>query len=102
MILMNTFFCIEKYFNDIVSAIILADRCLPRSRPGISKDFWNEDLTNLKRASFDAFCIWRDAGKPNSGPVFDLKRSACSRYKLAVKKLKNSLIKNAVTQFILT
>ena len=44
-------FLIEKYFTDIVSAIEKADKCLPRSRPGLSKSFWNDELTSLKKSS---------------------------------------------------
>ena len=81
-------FLIEKYFSDIVSAINEADQCLPRSRPGISKDFWNGELTDLKKASFDAFVMWRDSGKPSSGVIFDLKKKSQYQYKHAVKKAK--------------
>ena len=82
--------CIENYFCDIVNAISKAEKLLPRSRPGISKDYWNDDLTNLKTASHDAFIIWRDVGKPVSGPVFDLKKNTNYQYKLAVRRAKRS------------
>ena len=81
-------FCIENYFCDIIRAIIAADQCLPRSRPGLSKSYWTDDLTNLKRASYDAFSMWHDAGRPSSGVVYDLKRSTSCRYKYEVKKAK--------------
>ena len=81
-------FAIERYFSDIIDAISKADQLLPRMRPGISKDYWNSELTELKSASFDAFSIWRDAGKPSSGPIFDLKMRANYCYKLAVRKAK--------------
>ena len=83
-------FLLEKYFSDIVLAIDNADKCLPRSRPGISKSFWNSDLTSLKQASHDAFLLWRDAGKPSSGVIFEMKKNAHFRYKHAVKKAKKS------------
>ena len=62
-------FLIEKYFTDIVSAIEKADKCLPRSRPGLSKSFWNDELTSLKKASYDAHIMWRDSGRPSSGLI---------------------------------
>ena len=86
-------YCIEEYYCAIVDAISNADKLLPRSKPGVSKDYWNVDLTNLKAASFDAFIIWRDSGKPSSGPIFDLKKSANSRYKLAVRKAQKTFDK---------
>ena len=83
-------FYIEKYFTDIVKAIEVADQCLPRARPGISKDYWSHELTDLKSASYDAFILWCDSGKPSSGPIYDLKRSTNYRFKLAVKNAKKA------------
>ena len=79
-------FAIERYFNDIVTAISDADKCIPRSRPGISKDFWNDELTKLKNASLDASILWRDSGRPSSGLVFNMKKEAHYRYKCAVRR----------------
>ena len=98
-------FCLEKYFCDIVDAIDNADKILPRSRPGVSRDFWNSDLTDLKAASFDAFTLWRDSGRPSSGPIYELKKNTGSRFKLAVRKAKkefnqeqcNTIHENLVT-----
>ena len=81
-------FHIEKYFNDIVDAVKTAESYLPRSRPGVSKNYWNNELSNLKAASSDAFSVWKDVGKPSSGPIFELKKSTHYRYKLAINKAK--------------
>ena len=69
-------FSIENYFCDIVNAIQTADKFLPRVKPGISKSYWTNELSDFKTASFDAFTIWCDAGKPSSGPIFDLKKKS--------------------------
>ena len=81
---------VEAYYNDIVSAINSAERCLPRRKPGVSKSFWNDELTELKSASVDAFILWSDSGKPYSGPIYELKRSTNSRFKLALRKAKHT------------
>ena len=81
-------FSIEKYFSDIVHAINMADKILPRSKPMTSKDYWNSELTDLKKASFDAFCLWRDGGRPPSGPIHDLKVKSHCHYKVALRKAK--------------
>ena len=83
-------FLIEKYFSDIINAIEVADQCLPKARPGISKDYWSPELTDLKKASYDAGTLWCDSGKPASGPIYDLKRSTSYRFKLAVKNSKKA------------
>ena len=53
-------FCIERYFLYIIKAIETARECLPKSRPGISKDYWSNELSSKKDASFDAHRIWCD------------------------------------------
>ena len=54
----------------------------------MSKGFWSKELSDLKRASFDAFVNWRDSGRPSSGVTFELKRKSHYRYKCAVRKAK--------------
>ena len=87
-------FIIERYYCDIVAAVAAADACLPKARPGVSRGFWNNDLSDLKSASYDAFSLWRDMGKPSSGPVFDIKKNACYQYKLAVRRAKRDFDQN--------
>ena len=87
-------FLIEKYFCDIVAAIETADKCLPRVKPGISKSYWNNELSDLKTASFEAFQLWRDSGKPLSGPIFDLKKKSHYRYKYAIRNAKRRFDQN--------
>ena len=77
---------IEKYYCDIVNAIATADRILPRVSPTIQRDYWNEELRDLKAASIDAFNLWKSAGRPSSGVTFDMKKDAHYRYKLHVRK----------------
>ena len=81
-------FQIEKYFNDIVNAVKTAENYLPKSRPGVSKHYWSDELSDLKSASCDAFSLWNDAGKPSSGPIFDLKKRSHYHYKLAINRAK--------------
>ena len=81
-------FAIENYFNDIVTAISDADKCIPRTRPGLSKSFWNDELSSLKNASYDAYIMWRDSGRPSSGLIFNLKKDAHYRYKCAIRRSK--------------
>ena len=77
---------IEKYYCDIVNSIAVADSILPSNSPTIQRDYWNEELSSLKSASIDAFNIWKNAGRPSSGMLFDLKKTAHYRYKLLVRK----------------
>ena len=93
---------IEKYFSDITTAIYNAQVCLPRSRPGTAKSFWNSELTELKNASYDAFNLWRDTGKPSSGVIFVMKNKPITVTNMLLKKRKRCLTKILATKFIST
>ena len=77
---------IETYYQNIVRAIAKADSILPRTNPSVRKSFWNEELSRLKKESIDANDIWKVAGKPGSGVLFDMKRSAHYRYKAYLRR----------------
>ena len=77
---------IENYYHRLTNAISIADAVLPRSNPSAQKSFWNEDLSRLKRESIDAYNLWENAGKPSSGVLFDLKKSAHYRYKIYLRR----------------
>ena len=91
-------FCIERYFEDILKAITTASKCLPKSRPGISKDYWSESLSSKKYASYDAHKIWCDNGKPCSGPLFELKKKAFYDYILSIKRAKSDFDQSRVDE----
>ena len=86
------------YFVDLINAISTASECLPRSRPGISKDYWSDDLSSKKRASCDAYRVWCENGKPSSGPIFELKKKAFSTYKLSIRRAKNNFAQARVDE----
>ena len=77
---------LEDYYQKLLSAIAKADNALPRSRPTISKNYWNDELTKLKNESIDAFTLWRNSGCPRSGITFDIKKNAHYRYKAFLRK----------------
>ena len=51
----------------------------------IFKDNWSVTLDELKHESCSAHNIWLAAGKPRSGQLFNLKKNAHYKYKLAIK-----------------
>ena len=83
-------FALEKFHQDIVTAVDKADQTLPRRKHGIAKPFWNSELSVLKAKSFDAHTLWKDCGYPRSGPIFDEKIRANCEYKLCLRKSKNT------------
>lgn len=81
-------FAIEKYFSEVINAVNVADRHLPRVKPFVRKDYWNEELSNLKEASCDAFKLWKENGRPSTGPIRDIKVKAHLQYKRAIRTAK--------------
>ena len=80
---------LEKYYNDIVSAIAVADSTLPRKKHGIAKPYWSPELTELKRKSVDAHNLWKDCNRPRSGPIFNEKQRTNYAYKKCLRNSKN-------------
>ena len=82
---------IENYYGDIVSAVLDAEKCLPKVLPKVQRSFWCNELAVLKQASLDCTERWRLLGCPTSGPVFDCKKDCQLKYKKAIRihKAKN-------------
>ena len=56
--------CLESIQNEydlLVYCLQTADSALPRHKPGVSKDWWTDGLTELKNKSIDIHCIWKNA-----------------------------------------
>ena len=85
----NCAVALEKFYCDIVRAVEVADRCLPRKKHGLAKPYWSPELTAAKQRSLAAHRLWRDCSSPKSGPVFNEKIQTNHRYKLLLRQSKN-------------
>ena len=95
---------LEKYYCDIVKAIVKADLVLPRLKHGLSKPFWSPELSELKRKSLDAFTLWKSVGCPRSGVIYSEKNSAHAQYKRQLrinKKMDSSVLSDVLSQSLL-
>ena len=81
---------IEKYHDDLIDVMIKADSYLPRKNPFCTNNFWNDELTSLKHESINAAKLWQDVGRPNTGPVYENKRTTHYRYKYALRREKRN------------
>ena len=88
----NVYGCIDSIYASIVSTLGLrsiADSCIPKCRKGFFKFWWNEDLSLHKRASVDSDRLWKEAGKPRSGPIFAHRQSCRSQYRHRLRQMQN-------------
>ena len=58
---------------------------VPEHRKNFYKFWWNESLDLLKQASITSNRVWKAAGKPRTGPLFE-ERQSCRREYRARRK----------------
>lgn len=67
-----------------------ANQFVPQYRKNFLKFWWDEELDLLKDASIESNGIWKAAGKPKHGPLFD-KRQACRlKYRKLIRERQNN------------
>ena len=58
---------IQDEYDTLLSCLKHAEAPLPRVKPGVEKDWWTSNLTNLRNQSIDIHRRWESAGKPRQG-----------------------------------
>jgi len=80
---------IKYCYQAIVTSLhMAASNTVPYKRQSYYKFWWDSELDKLKEMSMDAHTIWKQAGKPKYGPIYEAKRISHANYKLAVKRKK--------------
>ena len=81
-------FQITNYYHSLISVLEVADSLLPRKSPHgkRGKDFWTDNLSQLKRESVDAYDAWTADGRPTSGPSYEHKKDVHYRYKTELRR----------------
>ena len=75
---------LDILYNETVHILSsCAEATVPKSHKNFSKFWWDEELTILKQASTDTNKIWKAAGKPRQGHIFDKRQSCCLLYRSA-------------------
>ena len=80
-------YLIDKYYTQVVNTLVESGiATVPIIQPGTEKHWWSHELNELKQKSIDAFCIWKDAGRPRSGVIFNIYKDAKYAYKLCINR----------------
>ena len=86
-------YLIDKYYAELIKNLNLAaELCVPRyssSARSAEKHWWTEELEDLKSRSMDAHRLWKEAGRPRTGPIFEIYKKEKFTYKIAIKHAKN-------------
>jgi Reverse transcriptase (RNA-dependent DNA polymerase) len=78
---------IDSSYNDTVSVLIYAaNTYVPQHKKSFYKFWWDEELDLMKDESIESNKLWKAAGKPRSGPIFDKRQSCRLRYRKRIKE----------------
>ena len=77
---------IQAQYDCLVNSIKHADAYLPRCRKGKEKEWWTQDLSQLKKQSIQIQNAWISQGRPRSGPIFQERLQVCLAYRRAIKQ----------------
>ena len=78
---------IDRAYNDIVQVLSsAANAYVPTYRKNFLKFWWNEELDALKADSIKSNELWKAAGKPRSGQIFENRRICRLRYRKSIKE----------------
>ena len=86
---------ISQKFDTVYNAIVsilhnAAEVCVPRTKKNFYKYWWSEELTILKQNSIDTNKVWKAAGKPHYGTIFDNRQSCRLIYRKRLHEEQNS------------
>ena len=82
---------IEVAYNDVVNLLnVSAAAFVPQRCKNFFKFWWNEELKLLKEESVNSNRIWKAAGKPRNGPLYQKRQSCRLQYRRRLKEDRNS------------
>ena len=93
-----------KMYEDVLKALNLSGQAVfpnADSRGKFIKPGWADHVQDLYEASRSVFALWRDAGKPRQGYLFDLHKRAKARFKNArrfIKRNENALRRDSLAK----
>jgi hypothetical protein len=76
---------IQTEYDNLSNCLLLADKVLPRIKPGAAKSWWTSELTRLQQQSIEIHNLWKTHGKPRSGPVAQERLTIRAAYRRAIK-----------------
>ena len=78
---------IDNLYNRVISGLQLsAESSVPRCHKNFLIFLCNQEPSEVKERSIVSSNLWKEAGRPRSGPVFNRYRSDKSVYKLTIRR----------------
>ncbi len=83
----TVFTTIDSLYGDIIRVLSSASNAfVPQHKKSFYKFWWDEELDLMKDESIESNKMWKAAGKPRSGPIFDKRQSCRLRYRKRIKE----------------
>ena len=76
---------LQKQYDSLIHCLHVADTVLPRQKPGVSKHWWTDGLTELKNRSIEIHLLWKNNGCPRQGPLQDERLRIRAAYKSSLR-----------------
>jgi len=76
----------------VQSVVNAANLYVPQRKKNYYKFWWDEEMKLLKEKSIKSNKLWRDAGKPRKGPIFDSRQKCRSLYRKRLRDHSNDNI----------
>ena len=78
---------IDRIYDNIAFVLISGEaQFVPKSQKAFYKFWWNEELSILKQASIESNKLWKLAGKPHSGPIFEKRQASRLKYRTCMRQ----------------
>lgn len=82
---------IDELYENIISVLLhCSSTCVPVRKKNFYKFWWDESLNILKEKSITSCKLWKELGKPRSGPIFEQYQSDKMRYKKYIRDAKQT------------
>jgi len=82
---------VDEAYYDIVNILVsCAKNFVPECQKAFYKFWWDAELTSLKEAAVDADKLWKTAGKPRYGPIFDKRQTTRMHYRKRLRQGHNT------------
>ena len=78
-------YVLQEEYDALISCIKISDAQLPRQKPGVKKDWWTSELTDIKKQSIDIYNVWIAEGRPHQGPIHTEKVRVRAAFKRALR-----------------
>ena len=96
---------IDSLYCDIVSVLSSGARLyVPVHRKGYYKYWWDQELTAMKESAVESNKLWKIAGKPRQGPIFEKRQKYRAQYRKGLRdaqKLSTSAYTNELHEALL-